>query len=185
MYVTILLLDLCLNKQILKSMKPVTRIVCIFLASAILFASCSSTTLIQSNPPKAKVYMEGMYMGETPFYHTDTRTVGSSFNLKIEKDGFKPLNTSISRTEEIDVGAVIGGVFLLIPFLWTMKYKDVHNYDLVPIDATAGNSVPATAITPVNKTKVDRLRDLKQLLDDKIITQDEFEKEKAKILEKD
>jgi len=35
------------------------------------------------------------------------------------------------------------------------------------------------------KSKADRLRELKQLLDEKILTQEEYEKEKMKILDED
>jgi hypothetical protein len=38
----------------------------------------------------------------------------------------------ISRNEEFDVLACIGGVFVLVPFLWIMKYKPVHQFELQP-----------------------------------------------------
>lgn len=34
---------------------------------AVLFASCSSSTLIQSNPSGARVYMNEEFLGVTPF----------------------------------------------------------------------------------------------------------------------
>jgi hypothetical protein len=50
----------------------------------------------------------------------------------LEKEGYEPLNTIFSRNEEVDPGAIVGGVFFLFPFLWTMKYKPTHNYELMP-----------------------------------------------------
>ena len=102
------------------------------LAGAILFASCSSSTLIQSSPSGAKVYLNGEYAGVTPYTHTDTKIVGSSTQVRLEKEGYETLNTAFSRNEDADVGAIIGGIFFLFPFLWTMKYKPVRTYELVP-----------------------------------------------------
>jgi len=156
------------------------RIFSSFLVSTLIFASCSSSTMIQSNPSKAKLYLDGAYVGETPFLHRDTKIVGSSMVVKLEKEGFKPLVSTITKDEEVDVGAVIGGVFFAVPFLWTMKYLPVHNYELKMIEDD--KIIEQQKSQNTQKSRVDRLRELKQLLDDKIITQDEFEKEKAKIL---
>jgi hypothetical protein len=105
----------------------------LLLAVAVLFASCSSSTLIQSDPSGAKVYMNGEYKGRTPYSHSDTRIVGSTTEIRLEKEGFEPLYTMLSRDESADVGAIIGGIFFLFPFLWTMKYNPVHTYELRPV----------------------------------------------------
>lgn len=65
-----------------------------------------------------------------------------------------------------------------------MKYQAIHSYDLKPINATNTVQPENQVANPDQKTPVDKLRELKQLLDDKIITPAEFEKEKAKIMEK-
>ena len=103
------------------------------LAGAILFASCSSTTLIQSVPNGAKVYLNGEYAGVTPYSHTDTKIVGSTTMVRLEKEGYETMNTAFSRNEDADVGAIIGGIFFLFPFLWTMKYKPTRTYELIPL----------------------------------------------------
>ena len=103
------------------------------MAFAVLFASCSSTTLIQSEPSGAKVYMNGEYKGVTPFSYSDTKIVGSVTDIRLEKEGYETLHTLLSRNESADVGAIIGGVFFLFPFLWTMKYNPTHLYELKPL----------------------------------------------------
>src|ERR1035437_10043584 len=100
----------------------------------LLLCGCSSTTMIQSNPSKAKLYIEGAYVGVTPYLYSDTKIVGSSMVIKLEKDGFKPIVSTITRDEEVDIGAVIGGVFFTVPFLWTMRYSPEHNYNLIQSD---------------------------------------------------
>ncbi|MBW3470288.1 PEGA domain-containing protein [Arthrospiribacter ruber] len=154
----------------------------IILGVTIFFMSCSSTTLIQSNPSGAKVYLNGEPVGTTPYSHSDSKIVGSTTSVKLEKDGYNPLNTSFSRNEEADVGAIIGGVFLLFPFLWTMKYKPSRTYELIPL--TGADQVSPSPQQPVkNGSKAEQLRELKQLFDEGLITEEEYEKERKRILE--
>lgn len=155
-----------------------TKAISVFLAFLILFSSCASSTMIESSPSGAKVYINGESVGETPYKHRDTKIVGSNNAVKLEKEGFQTFETYFSRNEEADVGAIIGGIFFLVPFLWTMKYKPTHSYELTPLDPQKNlQTIPTTG------SKAQKLRELKQLLDDKIITQEEFEIEKKKILE--
>lgn len=111
----------------------VTRIIASILLVSFVMIGCSSTTLITSDPPGAKLSINGMSVGKTPYTHSDTRIVGSTLMIKLEKDGYEPLNTIITRDERVDVGAIVGGVFLLFPFLWTMQYNPQHNYELTPL----------------------------------------------------
>ena len=164
-----------------------TRFLPIALASLILLESCASSTVIQSNPAGAKLYLNESLVGTTPYKHTDTKIVGSSTYVRLEKEGYKPLTTSFSRNEQADVGAIIGGLFLLFPFLWTMKYDPSRTYELVPL---SGSDNPVVMPMPlandsVLSPKATRLREAKKLLDDGIITKDEYEKEKKKILDSD
>lgn len=109
----------------------------IIVAFSVLFASCSSTTLIQTNPSGAKVYMNEEYKGVTPLSYSDTKIVGSATSVRLELEGYESLNTILSRDEAADVGAIIGGVFFLFPFLWTMKYNPLHTYELRPISTAS------------------------------------------------
>ncbi|MGV8962437.1 MAG: PEGA domain-containing protein [Candidatus Saccharimonadaceae bacterium] len=158
-----------------------TKTASVVLAGAILFCSCASSTMIQSTPNGAQVYLNGENVGVTPYSHSDTKIVGSTTTVKLEKEGYETYNTSFSRDESADVGAIIGGILVLVPFLWTMKYKPTHSYELSPLQK--GNQPTISSVE--NKTtnsKVQSLRSLKTLLDDKTITQKEFEIEKKKIL---
>jgi len=106
----------------------------------LLFSSCASSTMIQSTPVGADVYLNGEHAGTTPYKHRDMKIVGSTTDVRIEKEGFETLQTSFSRDEKADIGAIIAGVFFLFPFLWTMRYKPVHSYEMKAID-TAKQSV--------------------------------------------
>lgn len=174
-----------LKQNNMKNQTMTTKSISLLLVGSILLTSCASTTIINSNPSGAKVYLNGESVGITPYTHRDTKIVGSTTSVKLEKEGYEPLNTSFSRDEEADVGAIIGGIFVLVPFLWTMKYKPAHTYELTP---SSGNDQPIIKTIPQQnqtKSKAARLRELKQLLDEEVITQEEFEKEKKKVLEED
>lgn len=108
------------------------RTIALLLSASILLQSCASTTMLHSNPSGARVYLNGEPVGTTPYYHRDMKIIGSSTQVKIVKEGYEPIHTLLSRDEEVDVGAIIGGIFFMIPFLWTMKYKPAHIYELEP-----------------------------------------------------
>jgi hypothetical protein len=141
--------------------------------------------MIQSTPSGAKVYVDGQPVGSTPYTHRDTKIVGSTTTVKLEKEGYEPLNTSFSRSEQADVGAIIGGIFVFVPFLWVMKYNPTHTYELTPSSGNEQSPIKKQSLQNQTKSKVERLRELNQLVVEKVITQEEYEKEKKKILEED
>jgi hypothetical protein len=175
----------------------ITQVRCALLAGTLLLGSCSSSTLITTQPAGAKLYMNGQYKGTTPYSHSDTKIVGTATDLRFEQEGYEPLQTVLVRNERADAGAIVGGIFFLFPFLWTMQYDPQHTYELRPLDgnqpiATPPAStaaplygVPAAPAAQANgtKSKADRLREIKQLLDEKILTEKEYEAEKKKILD--
>jgi hypothetical protein len=159
------------------------RISAVFVAAVVLFAGCASSTMINSVPSGAKVYINGESVGTTPYLYTDTKVLGSVVNVDLVKDGYETLYTSFTRTEQVNAGAIVGGFFLLFPFLWTMEYKPTHNYELIPLPAT-GDTITTEVPGPVQvKSPTERLKELKKLLDDKLITEKEYETRKKAILE--
>jgi len=109
-----------------------TRTISAFLAVIVLFSSCASTTLIESIPSGGDLYLDGEQVGVTPYSMTDTKILGTCTSVRIEKENFNNLYSTICRTEEADPGAIIGGIFFWFPFLWAMKYKPTHFYKLQP-----------------------------------------------------
>ncbi len=117
----------------MKTMRNSLRLSILVLASVLFLSACTSMTMIQTVPSGAKVYINDELGGETPFTMTDSKIIGSTTYLRIEKPGYKPFNTVITRTEEIDPGPVVCGfIFTPIWWLWAMKYKPTHTYELIP-----------------------------------------------------
>jgi hypothetical protein len=61
---------------------------------------------------------------------TDTKVIGTCTTIKVEKEGYHNYYSTICRSEEIDAGAIVGGIFFFFPFFWAMKYKPTHYYKL-------------------------------------------------------
>lgn len=119
------------------------------LATALAFGACSSTTTFETRPTGAQVWINGMPAGTTPTSMTDSKIIGSSTQVHIEAPGYEPLDVTVSRDERLEPGALIAGIFLLVPLLWVMRYNPVHHYELRPIGASAqansGFRAPAPA----------------------------------------
>ncbi|HET6284946.1 MAG TPA: PEGA domain-containing protein [Polyangia bacterium] len=111
------------------------------------FAGCASSTVIQSQPTGARVLVNGMAVGNTPYTLADTRIVGSTTQLRLEYPGFQPLDVTLVRNEQLDVAALIFGILLLVPLLWVMAYQPMHIYQLQPAGAWQG-SPPAGSYPP-------------------------------------
>ncbi len=164
--------------------KSIQKCIALLLVVSLFFASCSSSTLIMSEPSNAKLYLNGQYVGTTPYQHKDKKVVGTTTNVRLEKEGYETLHTSFSRDEDVDVGAIIGGIFFLFPFIWTMKYDPTRTYEMTPLYGNENfHDARPGAKNSLTSEKAEKLRELKKLLDEKIITQEEFDREKKKILE--
>ena len=157
-------------------------LIALFLASLMLFVSCASATMITTTPSGAKVFINGEFKGKTPYSHSDTKIVTTCTNVRFEKKGYEKLFTNICRNEQADALAILGGVFLLFPFLWTMKYNESHTYELVPV-VIEDSKLQGKVENKQSNSKFDKLRELKDLYDEGILTKEEYEIEKMKILE--
>ncbi len=182
------------------------RILSLFLASSLFLVSCSSYTAIETNPPGAKVYVNNAYIGKSPVVYQDTKLLGTSQTIKIEHPGYEPFYAPLVRNEKPMIGPIIGGFICWIPFLWALGYDEYRSFELVPEGyyqdevaplpplrpnptqtettplPTPENPNSPTNQEPVVYTKAAKLRELKKLLDEGIITQAEFDAEKKKIL---
>jgi len=130
-----------------------SKAIALILAGTILFSSCASTTLIDSIPSGANLYLDGEFAGTTPHTMTDTKLLGTCTTVKIEKDNYYSFYGNICRTEEADAGAIIGGIFFFFPFFWAMKYKPTHFYKL---EAKSGSDTINDQVKP-NDDSLDQL----------------------------
>jgi hypothetical protein len=108
--------------------KPVSPSAILLLVS-ILFSSCSSWAMVQSIPSGAKVYHDSEYSGTTPYLMKDMKISWSKTRVELKKEGYKKFRPTLTKDEGVNVGAVIGGLVVWVPFLWVMDYKPNHTYE--------------------------------------------------------
>jgi hypothetical protein len=119
--------------QGLKRRAPMKRIIGSIVAFFFLFG-CASSTLIKSNPPGAKLYLEGQLKGETPYTYADRSAAGTMRTVTLKKEGYKDFNGHIKR-EELSVGALILGILVLWPLLiWVLEYPPEYTFEMVLTD---------------------------------------------------
>ncbi|MDA3911825.1 MAG: PEGA domain-containing protein [Bacteroidales bacterium] len=170
-------------------MKTKQFILILIFSTSLLFAGCSSTTIIQTEPSGASVYLNEKHVGTSPYEMKDKKITATCTNLKLKMPGYKTIYHSICKDEQLNPGALIGGLFVVIPYLWILEYYPVHYYVLErdansPQLAIPPKDEPVT--NPYDKTnsKVEALRELHSLMEAGIITKEEFEVEKKRILSK-
>ena len=108
----------------------------VYLSALFAFMGCVSSTTIRSTPQGAKLYADGEYLGKTPYIYEDKKFVGSVTTLELKKEGHKTEHFTITRDRKINVPALVGGIFVLVPFLWVMDYKPSYTYELEPDSST-------------------------------------------------
>ena len=90
---------------------------------------CASTTLLKSNPPGAKLQVDGQVVGETPQFYTDKAVAGTSKTVTLKKEGYKDFDGYIKR-DKFSVPNLIGGIFLLVPFIWILEYPSQYTFNM-------------------------------------------------------
>ena len=99
----------------------------VFLCLSIV--ACSSSTIISTNDKDAKILVDGQHYGQGTVTYMDTKIIGSTTMVQIKKEGCEDRTYVMSRSEQFQVGPCIGGVFVLVPFLWVMGYNPQHHFD--------------------------------------------------------
>ena len=105
------------------------KAVCVVSIFALLTAGCASSTLINSNPPGAKVYVDGQYLGQAPVTQKDTALLGSSKTVTLKRAGYKTKIGTI-RKEELKIGPLIAGLLVYVPLLWVTGYPSQYTFEL-------------------------------------------------------
>lgn len=95
-------------------------------------SGCASSTIIKTAPDDAKVYIDGNLVGTSPASYSDTAVSGTTKAVMLKKEGYKD-KTVLIRKEEPQVGPIIGGMFFLFPFIWTLGYPDSYTFELEPV----------------------------------------------------
>lgn len=89
--------------------------------------------MITSHPEGARVSVEGREIGITPCRYSDSKVLLSETYIQIDLEGYETVRSFIVKDGSVNAGAIVGGLFLFVPFLWVMGYPPNYHYELIPV----------------------------------------------------
>lgn len=95
----------------------------------ILLAGCRHVTTIRTDPPGARVFLDGKPIGESPIRYSYWSGTPKTFLLKIEKFAHEPLLAHIDSGWRADhtLWLLMPGI---LPFFFTARLEDSYHYRL-------------------------------------------------------
>lgn len=120
----------------------------LLISGALAMSGCASTILLRTDPTGADIYVDGIYHGPSPVPYTDTEIVGATHQIEARLPGYETLYATFRRNGNANIGAIIGGLCLWIPFLWVLDYPTTAIYRLRPIDGSVGGTYPPPPLPP-------------------------------------
>ena len=120
-----------------------------------LSTSCAAVSTFSTEPPGAKLYINGRYLGQTPVQFTSPRAFGHRYHVQVMKDGYQAQDFYIDSR----MSWVMGYLAPLFPPLlfWTWALDSDYAVHLPALDEAA--DAPARAMTPDGPQE----RDIQQL----------------------
>ena len=102
-----------------------------------MLSGCAHNVIIDSKPSGAKVTINGQaQQGVTPLTFTEETGFNKTYSLKIEKEGYKPLTSTITQEEwnkDIVIKSVCGAACCGLPglgILWSRQLRGTYYFEL-------------------------------------------------------
>jgi hypothetical protein len=131
------------------------KILSILLIIGIMASGCANTTVLQTNPSDASVYLKGEKVGTTPYTHKDRKIAGASTLITFKKEGYEDYSTTLRKVEKWNIGALVAGLFFIYPLFWILGYDEEHTYDLFEATIPVEVEPEAEAEDQTIKVKID------------------------------
>lgn len=125
----------------MKTSKRAVKIVTICMIASFLGTGCAHQTRISSQPSRAKVSIDGEYIGRTPIMYEDNSGMGKEYSIEIKKRGYEPVFSSLRQDQwntGVLVGSVVGAAICCLPgigLIWARQLKNNYSYELEKITA--------------------------------------------------
>jgi hypothetical protein len=112
------------------------------LALAALAASgCTHWVVIRSTPAGALAKVDGVDMGQTPFFFEETTGWSKVYRLELHKDGYEPFATPLEQNSlqfkhacpAVCLGPLTGGLSLA-GCMFSYGLADEYNFVMTPLD---------------------------------------------------
>ena len=137
---------------------------------------CAESTIIRSNPPGARVSINGRLEGTTPMTFTVSRSqfADQAFQARLERQGYEPFEATLHK--QVCGGRVVGGIFSLgISFIFKRPscFSDPQTFSLTPL---AGEP-------PERPLSIqERLERLQKMRENGTITEEEYQHSRKEVL---
>ncbi len=172
-----------------------TMIFILFNSCATVFTGTTQNILIESNPSGANVTINNQNYGSTPARVTIKKNLDDVMDggrpVKLELDGYKTETFTLHNS--FNPVAILNLIFL---YAWAidaatgamMSFDDSYSFGLIKEASKSEDKLNEIKSSDdknkkdADSDKYEKLRDLKKLLDDGVISESDYEKEKAKIL---
>jgi Short C-terminal domain/PEGA domain len=144
---------------------------------AAVFAGCTQTTMFRSDPPGARVSIDGVFTGITPSrYDMPEHPLPTVLRYRIERGGYLPQEGEIRPA--FGAGRFFGALFT-VGFVYVFRnpyiYQQSYDFALSPLDDPRDVQKDPLRID-------ERLRRLKDLFDQGLISEEEYQRQRAAIL---
>jgi len=94
--------------------------------------------------------LDGQFKGETPYTYADRAAAGTMKSVTLKKEGHKDFTGHIKR-EVLSVGALIGGLFFLIPLIWILEYPPEYIFEMEKLEGKVSDTPQKPQVTPPEK----------------------------------
>lgn len=109
--------------------------------------ACSTATKFVSDPPGAKVYVNGEFIGETPCDFNSSTGLPERYHVQLFKDGYSELNVYIDAEMSLVWALVVVPVTFGVAIPWSWTLENMYKFKLAA--ASAAPAAPAAPEAPV------------------------------------
>lgn len=145
----------------------------VLLLSTLIFAGCAERVRVVSIPPGARVFLDGREAGTTPYTFTLQEDQLRDIPYRVELEPYRPVEGVLRKG--VAPGRVVGAVFTLgILYAFRSPYYVQNAKVYLALQPTEASGPPLIE---------DRLRKLKELRDDGVLSESEYEEQRTRILQ--
>jgi hypothetical protein len=176
-----------------EQMKKIVYSTAAVVSAAIVLAGCCSIIHgtrqeigVSSSPTGAKVFVNGSQIGTTPAI-LDLKRNGSH-QIRLELDGYQPYEMILTKSVSgwvwgnivfggligLAIDAIDGAIYKVSPEQFSAQLLKGEG-DTLQVKMIEGEPEKAEKIGQMEKTSAEKLRELKELKDQGLVTEDEYE----------
>ena len=101
------------------------------IVAGLLIAGCASRTRITTEVNATIIVADtGKAIGTGTADYQDKKPVWSSTTFRIEKEGCKTKDLTINRSDDMNIGMLLAGCLLIVPWLWSGDYDPSYGTSL-------------------------------------------------------